>query len=159
MEWLMRPWPWYIGGPLIGLTVPLLYILAGKSFGLSSSFRHIGALCTPNTKLAYLRYNWRDHAWSLVIVAGIVVGAFIANRFLAATPLRLLPDSYYSFGGVIRLIVGGLLVGFGTRYADGCTSGHTITGISHLNWPSLVASISFFVGGLLTTGLLTWLLK
>jgi len=155
MDWLMQPWPWYVSGPLIGLMVPVLLLLAGKSFGVSSSFRHLGSICSPRTKLPYLKNNdWRKQRWNLIFVAGIVIGAFIATQFLSATPISLLPDDYYSGSGLIRLALGGLLVGFGVRYADGCTSGHTITGLSNLQWPSLVATISFFVGGLIMTYLL-----
>lgn len=152
MEWILQPWPWYISGPLIGLMVPLLLLLSGKSFGVSSSFRHIGAMCAPRVNLDYLRnYNWRDQSWNLIFVLGIAIGAFIGAQFLSAEPVAFLPDDYYSASGVVKLAIGGVLVGFGTRYANGCTSGHTIMGISNLNWPSLVASISFFIGGLLTT--------
>jgi uncharacterized membrane protein YedE/YeeE len=155
-EWLLQPWPWYVSGPLIGLTVPLLLLLTGKNFGVSSSLRHIGAACAPHTKLPYLsqNYNWREHTWSIIFVAGIIIGAFIGNFFLSAEPLSFLPTGYGSVTGVLLLFGGGILIGFGTRYADGCTSGHTIMGISALNWPSLVATIFFFVGGLISTWLI-----
>lgn len=150
MDWLFQPWPWYIAGPLIGLMVPALLLLANKSFGVSTSLQHIGAMCSPNTKLPYLKnYDWRNNSWRLVFVVGIVLGAFIGANFLSASPTAFLPAEYYSLEGVIKLAIGGMLVGFGARYAGGCTSGHTIMGLSNLKWPSLVASISFFVGGLL----------
>lgn len=152
LEWILQPWPWYISGPLIGLTVPLLLLLSGKNFGISSSLRHIGSACAPNSKLPYLSSNdWRKNSWSLIFVLGIVLGGFIATQLLSTEPLPLLPDEYYSLSGAIRLIIGGVLVGFGVRYANGCTSGHTIMGLSLLNWPSLVATIAFFAGGLFTT--------
>lgn len=152
LEFLLQPWPWWLSGILIGLTVPLLYILAGKAFGLSTSLQHVGAMCSPNTNIAYLKdHNWRDGIWNLVLVAGVVVGAFVASQWLSAEPVSFLPASYYSLGGAMRLLGGGVLVGFGTRYAGGCTSGHAITGLSNLNWPSLVATVFFFVGGLIVT--------
>ena len=150
MEWILQPWPWYVSGPLIGLMVPALLLLTGKTFGVSTSFQHIDAMCSPKTKLPYLKnYNWRQENWRLVLVVGIALGGFIGVNLLSAAPAQFLPDSYYSWGGVLQLIIGGLLVGFGVRYADGCTSGHTIMGLSNLQWSSLVASISFFAGGLL----------
>lgn len=150
MEWILQPWPWYVSGPLIGLMVPALLLLAGKTFGVSTSFQHIGAMCSPKTKLPYLKdYDWRQESWRLVLVVGIALGGFIGVNLLSAEPAQLLPDHYYSWGGVLQLIIGGLLVGFGVRYADGCTSGHTIMGLSNLQWSSLVASVSFFAGGLL----------
>lgn len=155
LSWLLEPWPWYVSGPLIGLTVPLLFILTGKSFGVSSSLRHIGAACAPHAKLPYLRdYNWRDHIWSIIFVIGIVIGAFIGNYFLSTEPLTFLPENYHNVAGALLLFGGGILIGFGTRYAGGCTSGHTITGISTLQWPSLVATFFFFVGGLISTWLI-----
>lgn len=159
MDWLFAPWPWWLSGILIGLMVPGFYLLSGKAFGISSSFRHLGAMCTPNLKLDYLRnYNWRDYRWNLVMVLGIMLGGFVAVNLLSSEPVNFLPASYYSIPGAVRLLFGGVLVGFGTRYAGGCTSGHTITGISNLSWASVVASISFFAGGLILTWGFGWLL-
>lgn len=149
MDWIMQPWPWYISGPLIGLMVPALLLLAGKTFGVSTSFQHIGAMCSPRTRLPYLKnYDWRGNNWRLTFVIGIALGAFIGSDLLSATPTQFLPDNYYSWYGVAALGIGGFLVGFGTRYANGCTSGHTIMGLSNLKWVSLVASACFFIGGL-----------
>ena len=160
LEWLLEPWPWYVSGPLIGLTVPLLFVLTGNSLGISSSLRHIGAACMPQIKLPYLskNYFWRDHIWNLVFVGGIILGAFLGNYVLSSEPMSFLPESFVSLKGVLMLFGGGILIGFGTRYAGGCTSGHTITGISTLQWSSVVASFFFFVGGLLSTWLILPLL-
>ncbi|MCB0063046.1 MAG: YeeE/YedE family protein, partial [Caldilineaceae bacterium] len=129
MNWIMQPWPWYIAGPLIGLSIPALLLLANKTLGVSSSFRHICSIAAPNSQLEYLRSNnWRKEIWSLVFVASLVVGGFLATHFLSAAPVQFLPSHYYSVGGALLLFVGGLLVGFGARYADGCTSGHAIMG-------------------------------
>lgn len=155
MDWIFEPWPWYISGPLIGLMVPALLLLSGKRFGISTSFQHIDAMCAPNSRLPYFRnYDLKANGWRLLFTAGVMLGAYVASRYLSATPVEFLPEAYYSWGGLIRLALGGLLVGFGVRYADGCTSGHTIMGVSSLHWPSLVASVSFFVGGLLMVHLL-----
>lgn len=152
MDAILQPWPWYIAGPLIGLTVPLLLFLSGRSLGISSSFRHYCSILLPKSTLDYIRNNdWRAESWNLIFVAGIIVGAFIAAHFLSAVTPQFLPESYHSASGVVKLLVGGILVGFGTRYANGCTSGHTIMGLSNLQWPSLIASIGFFVGGLIMT--------
>ena len=159
INWILQPWPWWFSGILIGLTVPGMYLFANRGFGISGSLRHIGSMCTPNSGIAYLRENsWRANFWSVVFIVGIVLGGFVANFFLSAAPVEFLPVSYYSWGGFIKLLIGGVLVGFGTRYANGCTSGHAITGISNLNWPSMVATAFFFVGGLFTTWVLgSWL--
>lgn len=150
-EFIMQPWPWWFSGVLIGLTVPLLFLLAGKAFGISTSFQEAGAMCAP-CNLDYLKnHQWRSGIWTLVFACGIALGALIAVQFLSSAPVEFLPESFYSVGGAVRLFIGGILVGFGTRYAGGCTSGHSITGIANLNWPSLVATIFFFVGGLAVT--------
>ena len=156
LAWILEPWPWYVSGPLIGLTIPLLLLLTGKNLGISSSLRHIGAACAPGSGLPYLggNYNWRKHTWNLVFVGGVIIGGFIGNFLLSSSPTYFLPAGYQSLTGVGLLFGGGILIGFGTRYADGCTSGHTIMGLSLLNWPSLVATIFFFVGGLFSTWLI-----
>lgn len=151
-EFLMQPWPWWFSGILIGLTVPLLYFLTGQGFGISTSLQQVGAMCAPGSKLPYFAsYNKRKGLWTLMFAIGIAIGGFVATNFLSAEPIEFLPASYMNVGGAVRLLIGGILIGFGTRYAGGCTSGHAITGIANLNWPSLVATVFFFVGGLAVT--------
>lgn len=175
-ELLSRPWPWYVAGPLIGLMVPLLLKIGNKPFGISSSLRHICAACLPG-RIDFFRYDWRKESWSLVLAAGILLGGVLGGLvFGNPDPVRISPAtladlqafgiantgglhpadlfSFRSLGsarGFILVVVGGFLVGFGTRYAGGCTSGHSIMGMSSLQWPSLVATCCFFAGGLLMT--------
>ena len=155
MDQILQPWPWYVSGPLIGLIVPSLLLLSGRTFGISSSFRHICSIASPGkSRIAYLKDNdWRGESWNLLFVGGILIGAFVAARFLSAEAVVLLPASLGTTGGMAELFLGGILVGFGTRYADGCTSGHTISGLANLKWPSLIASLSFFAGGILKTAI------
>jgi uncharacterized membrane protein YedE/YeeE len=174
IELLSKPWPWYIAGPLIGLTVPTLLILGNKAFGISSSLRHICAICVP-TKIPFFQYDWKSEIWNLFFVAGIFLGAIIATLLLddpnpivvhpalsqelktygienyqSIIPLDLFNwESLLTIKGFFLIVVGGFMVGFGTRYGEGCTSGHAIMGLSTLQWPSLVATISFMIGGLL----------
>jgi uncharacterized membrane protein YedE/YeeE len=171
---LKQPWPWYVAGPLIGLTVPILLIIGNKSFGISSSLRHICAACIP-AKIPFFQYEWKKEVWNLVFVTGIFLGGIIAATALASPePVRiheqlrvelqsygitqlssLVPeqlfnwDSLFSLRGFLLMVVGGFLVGFGTRYAGGCTSGHAIMGISNLEWPSVIATCCFMIGGFL----------
>lgn len=169
-------WPWYVTGPLIGLYVPVTYLLLNKHFGISSTFRDI---CTATLRPAapYFKYNWKDHSWRLVFVGGIIIGGLLSRGTLE-TPAtgqisehtlsvlssqgvrdftQLIPGDLFSLGSVLTLrgflliVVGGFLVGFGTRYADGCTSGHTIHGISNFHRASIVATLCFFIGGLLSS--------
>lgn len=151
-EFIMQPWPWWFSGILVGLTVPALFLLAGKAFGISTSLQQIGSMCTPHATCDYLKnHDRREGLWTLVFVAGIALGGFVANFLLSAERVEFLPDSYRSLTGGLKLLVGGFLVGFGARYAGGCTSGHSITGISNLSISSLTATIFFFVGGLAVT--------
>jgi uncharacterized membrane protein YedE/YeeE len=152
IEFILQPWPWWFSGILIGLTVPALYFVANQAFGISTSLQHLGAICAPRTKLAYLRdHNWREGIWNLVFILGIALGSLVTVLFLTRSPIEFLPDQFHSGWGAVRLFVGGILVGFGTRYAGGCTSGHSITGLANLNLASLIATIFFFVGGLSVT--------
>ncbi len=179
IELLRHPWHWSVGGIIIGLTVPALLLLGNKKFGISSSLRHICAACLP-ANITFFKYDWRKEIWNLFFVAGIAIGAFLAVQFLQdpgdirvaqATQdtlagygihdySQLMPAEVFNWGnlfsweGFIFFIVGGFLVGFGTRYAGGCTSGHSIMGLSTLQWPSLVATICFMVGGFISTNLL-----
>ncbi len=151
-DFLLDPWPWWFSGILIGLIVPLLYLLSGKAFGVSTSFQELGALCARGRGPDYFKsFNWRAGLWTVVFAVGIALGGFTAAFVLSRDGIDFLPASYHSPGGVIRLLVGGFLVGFGTRYAGGCTSGHAINGISNRNLPSLIATVFFFVGGLAVT--------
>ena len=176
---LKHPWPWYIAGPLIGLTVPILLIIGNKSFGISSSLRHICASCIP-ANIPFFKYNWKKEAWNLFFVFGIFMGGAIAAGFLSSpAPVRVDPElarelagygitnynhlvpvdilnwqTLFTLKGFILMVVGGFLVGFGTRYAGGCTSGHAIMGLSNLQLPSLIATICFMIGGFIMANLL-----
>ncbi|SFN63212.1 hypothetical protein SAMN04488519_101201 [Algoriphagus ornithinivorans] len=179
IEWVSQPWPWYVAGPLIGLTVPALLILGNKTFGISSSLRHVCAMCVP-AGIPFFTYNWKKEIWNLLFVIGILIGGFVATSYLSNPEIikiseatqsdlaalgitdysSLLPVEIFSWQnlftakGLVFFVIGGFLVGFGTRYAGGCTSGHAIMGISSLQWPSLVATIFFMIGGFLMTHLL-----
>lgn len=176
---LKQPWPWYIAGPLIGLIVPALLILGNKSFGISSSLRHICASCIP-ANIPFFKYDWKKEVWNLVFVAGILVGGMIAINLLAnPEPIQVNPElaaelaqygitnydglvpqeimnweSLFTLRGFLMPVVGGFFVGFGTRYAGGCTSGHSIMGLATLQLPSLIATIFFMVGGFLMANLI-----
>jgi hypothetical protein len=173
---ISAPWPWYIAGTLIGLTVPTLLLIGNKTFGISSNLRHLCAACFPSN-ISFFKYDWKKESWNLFFAGGIIIGALIATKLLVnpqpiiinstlqkdLTKLgitdfnHLLPNDLFSFRalftlrGFILMVVGGFLVGFGTRYANGCTSGHSIMGLSNLQWPSLVATICFMLGGFIMT--------
>ena len=179
LEMLKQPWPWYVGGILIGLIVPALLILGNKHFGISSSMRHACAACFP-ANIKFFKYDWKKEIWNFFFVAGIIGGALIATQLLAnPEPIKvnpglsaelaaygitdnhnLMPEELFSWKsllgprGLVMLIGGGFLVGFGARYAGGCTSGHSIMGLSNLQWPSLVATIMFMAGGFIMANLI-----
>lgn len=179
IELIRKPWPWYVAGPMIGLTVPTLLLIGNKSFGISSSLRHICAACIP-ANISFFKYDWKKEIWNLVFVLGVFLGGIIATNFLAnpdsfqlsestIADLRalgiqdfsgLMPsdlfstEALFSLKGFIFFVVGGFMVGFGTRYAGGCTSGHAIMGLSNLQVPSLIATCCFMVGGFTMTHVL-----
>jgi len=176
LELLRQPWHWSIAGILIGLTVPLLYLIGNKPFGISSSFRHICAACLPSNA-SYFKYDWKKETWNIFFVIGILIGGIVGSTVFAnPNPIviaastqeqlsqlgvkefsQIVPTDIFSFTGLltakgfILIVVGGFLVGFGTRYAGGCTSGHSITGISNFQLSSLIATICFMLGGFITT--------
>lgn len=177
MDYILNPWPWYVSGPLIALVMALL-LYFGKTFGMSSNLRTLCTIAGAGKFADFFNFKWKDHIWNLTVVLGAIIGGFVAVQFLSnntATDLNpttiaelqnmgfsnpgatLVPNEMYSIDvlaspkAILLLVVGGLLVGFGTRYAGGCTSGHAITGLSSLQKPSLIAVIGFFIGGLIMT--------
>lgn len=174
MEFLYKPWPWYVAGPIIGITVPLLLLMGNKRLGISSTLRHICAACVP-ANIPLFQYDWKKEIWNLYFVVGVLLGGVIGGVILAnPDPVAisnstweyfsqfgvkqqtgLMPTELFSWSevlnprGLILMVAGGFMVGFGTRYARGCTSGHGILGLSALQWPSLLATMSFFGGGIL----------
>ena len=173
------PWPWYVAGPLIGLSVPLLLVIGNKRLGVSSSLRHICAACFPS-RIPFFSYDWKKEAWNLYFVGGIFLGGLAAVTLLGnPQPVQINPaltaeltdygvrdfsglmpadlfgwPALLSARGFLMMVVGGFLVGFGTRYAGGCTSGHSISGLSNLQWPSLVATVCFMAGGFVMANLI-----
>jgi uncharacterized protein len=142
---------WLVYGVLIGLFVPAILLIGNKHFGVSSAMQNVCSVILPKTKVLFNSDEIKKNDWKLYFVIGIVIGGFFASNILSSSSIDFLPEHYYSLQGLLKLFVGGLLVGFGTRYANGCTSGHSITGLSMMQLSSLLATISFFVGGLLYT--------
>lgn len=181
LDLLRQPWPWYVSGPLIGLTVPLLLLLGNRSFGISSNLSHLCAIALPQgARPKFLKYDWRPERWNLVFMLGLLLSGLLGALVLTSPqPTQLsapavaslhrlgvevgpgmVPAFMGTLDGLLRpktlalLALSGVLVGFGTRYGGGCTSGHAITGLSTLQWPSLVATVSFFAGGILSANVL-----
>lgn len=175
IEFLMQPWPWYFSGPMIALVMFLL-LWTGKTFGMSSNLRTLCAVSGLGKNISFFEFDWKAQRWNLTVAAGAVVGGFIAAHFLStssAVDISLetvsqlqqmgiadagaayMPEKLYGLSAftntksILVLSLGGFLVGFGARYAGGCTSGHAISGLSNFQLPSLIAVIGFFAGGLL----------
>jgi uncharacterized membrane protein YedE/YeeE len=179
-EWLVRPWPWYVAGPIIGLFPAFLLLLGNRSFGVSATLRHVCAAACPGT-VPYFRYDWRrTGGWNLAFTLGILIGGFLAGSVFAnpdpiaiadetRTTLRslgvsdftgLVPAEIFNWAslttlrGLAVIVGGGFAVGFGAAYAGGCTSGHGLSGIADLQLPSAIALVGFFAGGVAATFLL-----
>lgn len=175
MEFVFKTWHWSISGLLIGL-VMLCLIYFGKTFGMSSNLRSLCAMTGLGKSVGFFDFNWKTQRWNLWVVFGAMLGGFVAVNFMSdvsnvsinpktiselsklgfdAPDGKLLPNAMFSneiFESpklIFVLIFGGILIGFGTRYASGCTSGHAIYGLSSLQLASLKAVIGFFIGGLL----------
>jgi len=179
IDFITQPWSWWFSGMIISIVMFLL-IYFGQSFGFSSNLRTICAASGLGKKVKFFDFNWKAQIWNLVFLLGAVLGGFISNQFLSSdepikiaaatieslsqygfsTPSSLQPDELFSWEalftirGFLILALGGLMVGFGSRYAGGCTSGHAISGLSDLQLPSLIAVIGFFAGGLLMSHLI-----
>lgn len=177
MDFILKPWPWYVSGPLITLTMVIL-VLFGKTFGMSSNLRTFCAIGGAGKYADFFKFDWKSQRWNLTVVLGAIIGGFITVHFLSdGSPIQLNPetvsdlnslgfenvgasllpseiyswDSILTLKGISILTIAGFLVGFGTRYAGGCTSGHAITGLSNLQLPSLIAVVGFFIGGIIMT--------
>jgi len=174
MNLIYEPWPWYIAGPMIALILFLL-LMVGKNFGMSSNLRTLCTLCGAGKTTDFFKFDWKSQKWNLIVVLGAIIGGYIGAHFLSNTTAVVLNPETISdlktFGfesagtaylptemfattalgslkNLVLLVLGGLFVGFGARYAGGCTSGHAISGLSNLQLPSLIAVIGFFIGGL-----------
>lgn len=181
MEVIFQAWPWYVAGPLIALIMFLL-IFTGKKFGMSSNLETMCSMCGAGKKAAYFNFDWKANRWNLIVMLGAAIGGFIGAHVLTADTAAVdisaqtitslehlgfqgageayLPPQLFAFESLtdpkalLILFGGGLLIGFGARYASGCTSGHAISGLSNLQLPSLIAVTGFFIGGLVMVHLL-----
>ncbi|SFS63785.1 YeeE/YedE family protein [Lutibacter maritimus] len=177
MEFITQPWAWYVAGPIIAFVMFLLYYF-GERFGVSSNLETFCSIGGAGKFVDYFKIDWKENSWNLIFVAGSIVGGFIAfywlspNDAVALNPQTVqdlaaigiqnagtsyLPDEIFSIDtmlslkGFLILIIAGIMVGFGARWAGGCTSGHAIVGLSNLELPSLISVIGFFIGGLIMT--------
>jgi uncharacterized protein len=176
INFISQPWPWYVAGPLIGMVILLLQWIDNKPLAASASYRHVCAATLP-AGIPFLKYNWKAETWNLFFVVGIFAGGFLAGILLShpanisitdETTRQLLsagladtsgfvPAELFSFSalqtipGFIIMVIGGFFIGFGSRYAGGCVSGHSMTGISDLQWTSMLATACIFAGGIFTS--------
>ena len=174
MEFIKQPWPWYVAGPVIALIMFLL-LWFGKKFGLSSNLKTVCSIAGAGKVSEFFRFDHRKDRWNLVFVLGAIIGGFVSASYLSndmpmgiseetksgltelgfdSGSVSFLPDEIFGIEATTDpsmlsfLIIGGFLVGFGARYAGGCTSGHAISGLSDLQLPSLISVVGFFIGGL-----------
>jgi len=175
-EFITQTWSWWFSGAMIA-AIMFFLLYFGQSFGFSSNLRTICAAAGLGKITKFFDFNWKAQTWNLVFLVGAILGGFIANQFLSSgspveisqatiddlgklvngAPMSLQPKELFSLEAILSvkgfsvLAIGGLMVGFGSRYAGGCTSGHAISGLSDLQVPSLIAVTGFFIGGLIMT--------
>ena len=177
MEFITQPWAWYVAGPIIAIVMFLLFYF-GERFGVSSNLETFCSIGGAGKFVDYFKIDWKENVWNLVFIIGAIAGGFIASQWLSTSEMvalnpqtvqdlseigiqqagaTYLPDEIFSLDtlftpkGFIILLLAGLMVGFGARWAGGCTSGHAIVGLSNLELPSLISVIGFFIGGLVMT--------
>lgn len=175
MNVIFETWSWYISGFLIGI-VMLSLIYFGKNFGMSTNLQSLCSMAGLGKRINYFNFDWKANRWNFVVVLGAMFGGFVAVHFMSAPSNvainsktiiqlskmgidapngQLMPQALFgeqiwqSPKSILILLIGGILIGFGTRYAGGCTSGHAISGLSNLQLPSLKAVVGFFIGGLI----------
>jgi uncharacterized membrane protein YedE/YeeE len=180
MNYILQPWPWYVSGALIAL-IMFLMLFFGKNFGFSNNLRTLCTMCGADKYAPFFQFDWQKQSWNLFFLVGTFVGGWIAAKWRSAPdytvaistqtvedlkalgfsePVGFVPESQFgidalsNWANVAILALGGFMVGFGARYAGGCTSGHAISGISDLQPASLLAVVGFFIGGLLMTHVL-----
>lgn len=177
MEFITQPWAWYVAGPVIALVMFLLFYF-GERFGVSSNLETFCTIGGAGRLTDYFKINVKSNNWNLIFVVGAIIGGFISAQWLTPSDMvalnpqtiedlaainiqnagaNYLPaelfslEALFTLKGFLILLIAGILVGFGSRWAGGCTSGHAIVGLSNLELPSLIAVIGFFVGGLIMT--------
>ena len=180
MEFIFQPWPGYVAGPVIAIVMFLLFYF-GERFGVSSNLETFCSIGGAGKFVDYFKIDWKENTWNLIFVIGAILGGFISTQWLTTTEAvainpqtiqdladigiqnagsSYLPDEIFSIEtmlslkGFLILLIAGIMVGFGARWAGGCTSGHAIVGLSNLEIPSLISVIGFFIGGLI----MTWLI-
>ena len=157
LELLRQPWPWYTSGAVIALVMALL-LFFGKSFWVSANLRTICTACGAGKHVKFFQFDWRSQTWNLLFLVGAILGGFISAEFLStnaavqisratiqdlqelgiSAPTGIQPEELFSLEallsvkGFLLLLFGGLMIGFGARYAGECTSGHAISGLSNL---------------------------
>lgn len=174
MNSLFQTWPWYISGFIIAIIMLTLNYF-GKVFGMSSNLRSMCSIAGAGKYVSFFDYDWKAQRWNLLVIVGAMLGGYVAVHFMSdpsnvtlnpktiaqlsqmgidAPNGKLVPNALFGEAAfqspkmILILIVGGILIGFGSRYAGGCTSGHAISGMSNLQIQSLKAVIGFFLGGL-----------
>lgn len=171
MEWLFHAiWSPYVVGAYIGILGCLTLLLSNKTIGCSTAYSKTSGMLEKllwkqrvEKNLYYQKMSPRID-WEWMLVAGIVIGSYISAKLSGQFSLTLIPELWGSqFGQSTALrsgvaLIGGILMGFGARWAGGCTSGHGISGTMQLSISSWLSSIFFFVGGIVSATIIFYLI-
>jgi uncharacterized protein len=175
MDIFFKTWHWSISGFLIAIIMLTLNYF-GKVFGMSTNLRSLCSIAGADKCADFFKFDWKSQRWNLLVVVGAMIGGYVAVNFMSdptnvnidsRTKIelvkmnidlpngKLLPNKIFGIAAlkspkmISILIIGGFLIGFGSRYAGGCTSGHAIAGLSNFQKQSLKAVVGFFIGGLI----------
>ena len=168
--WTMVRWSPYVVGAGIGVLSWLAFVLSDKPIGVSTAYAQSAGIIekavrgpSAEEKPYYREYVPRI-SWTWMLVLGIIAGAFVSARLSGDFQLRWIPPLWEErIGGAwfyrwLAAFIGGAVLGIGARWADGCTSGHGISGTLQLVVSSWVAVLCFFVGGVISAQLIFLLL-
>ncbi len=167
MEFLTEVrWSPYVVGIGIGVLSWLTFLVSQKPLACSTTFAKAGGMIEraiwgkkAEDKLYYKEIKLAID-WQLMLVVGIIIGSFFAAQLSGDFKLQWVPSLWAaSFGGgvltrVFFALIGGIFLGFGARWADGCTSGHGISGTMQLALSSWISAIFFFIGGIITAAII-----
>ncbi len=160
----VNPWPFWAGGVIIGMLVPMLYYFFNTALGVSTGYGNFVKFIFPSARLKWIKSKFPETlSWRVFFIVGIILGAFL-SAVLSGNFKFTLEMGYFTkimewpvLGTSIYFFSSGILLGLGARIAGGCTSGHSIHGIANLHFSSILVTILFLIGGIISTNIIRFI--